>query len=373
MLSALIILLFPQQCQSPHGRLLSIGVQSAQETPRVNQQTQTEAEVFNALTHPELFQPTAIVCYKERAIEPAQPMAIATVQPLAVVKEEEDVAFLPAAEVRKQILNRVSPSTATPCKTLSGEICTKCEKPKLSNSPAVSAEPLKLPALSVTSPKPLLFDLASVKIEEQVSSTRARGDSPFTCLNPKPLQVMVPASPQPFALTYTNPPAEHFEVIQVRVMEARVPEPLLLTFTPEAPASEGGRGSETSEAPKVKAPGSVRAPVPCVVDAPSVKVPGPCPMKAPKPFVPCSVSAPIAGSSSKPSKPAPVETLSMREESGVEVQKAESSTKVDSGVKRQLRTTFEQTMAAEISNTGMPNPSLCTKSGICSGNIRQVV
>jgi hypothetical protein len=210
------------QCQEPQRELRA----------RVDKQTQTEAADFETLTLP--IQPTAIVCYGE-------PVPESQMMP-PVVKSEAPV-FLPAVEVRRQILNHVAP-----LKSLSGEVCRKCEKPK-----AVVSDPGK--AVTPDALTSMVYDPSRVKIEGQAPAPSSkRKDVPLMCLNPEPLQTVVPPSTQPLPLAVLSP--QHFEATEAGVEEVHTPEPLLLTF-PSEPLADEGAGGTTSEMPKV----------PCLVQA----------------------------------------------------------------------------------------------------------
>ena len=312
------------------------GVQSAQEVVGVNKQTQTEAADFGALTYREAAH--AIVCYEEptpEANEPIQPTAAHVVQPtaiaqqvvvqqpLAAVKEERSTVshvFRPAGEVSQQILTH----DIAPLKCLSGEMCNKCEKPKSAVSDHHSG-----PSRS------LVFEPSKVKIEGE-SSVQRRLGTPLMCLNPQPLQAVVPTSPQPLALAVIDP-GQNFEVMEAGVMEVHTPEPLLLTFPTQSLPDEPV-GAEPAEVPEMLVPCSqVQAPIELAVPVPV---------------------GTHAGSSFEPEEAPVVENplMQVMVEVGlfnkveVEVKIAESSTKVE-----------DIQQPTEDSITGMRNPRLPTK------------
>ncbi|KAG0590799.1 hypothetical protein KC19_1G127600 [Ceratodon purpureus] len=288
----------PQQCQEPQlggerrqPRRASTGAQFEiqfekqfeKQVTTMERGTQTEAADFEASTLQELIQPTAMICYEEPNEPIQEPVAPPTpitqqpdVQPMAFVKPEA-----------QQILSHV-----VPLKCRLGEVCHKCEKPKA----IVPGEKSKPPSNSLVSDPltSLVFDPSRVKVEGGAASDSKREDMPLMCLNPEPLQTMVPTSHQPLALAAM----EHFEV--------HSPEPLLLTF----PCEDEGAAGERRELAKETVPCSVKASiaelpkevvVPCSVKDSIAELPKesePSSVKAPiaevpKVLVPCSVRAPI--------------------------------------------------------------------------------
>jgi len=166
-------------------------------TSAVSKETQTEASCFH---HPEEpIQPTALICYEEIPAEketiPAEKKAP------VIVKQEKEPVFLSDFNVRRQILNQVA---VTP------EICKTCDKPR-----------------------PVRFDPSKVKVEAAQASGIGKDHEPpsMVCLNPEPLQAMVPLplpagnlEPEDHMEFNATDPEDHME------FNVTDPEPLLLTF-----------------------------------------------------------------------------------------------------------------------------------------------